>query len=181
VDGHKLVQPLTAPAQDYVRHLWGTQCQEQLVDQTVHISFTDHVRQVSGPNGHLLQTTLAVRRLNYSESMCIVATDGSVLYNLKTTGTAHIPARRGVSRIPLAILPGNRCDVHAIGQATVPYDFSLILRIGDRPVLKAIRPPLPIQKAASEMLSRHCRTVGPSPIAEAPPQKQRLGRNPTTP
>ena len=62
-------------------------------------------------------------RLAAARSRRTVAdTDGSVLYRLSRPGRAVLlPGEESVT-VPLAVLPGNRCDEHAIGQATAPYD-----------------------------------------------------------
>jgi hypothetical protein len=79
-----------------------------------------------------------------------------VLYRLsRPRGPALRPGDDSVT-VPIAVLPGNRCDEHAIGQATAPYDFSVTLQVGDRRVLRALPPPPSIQDAASRMLLRHC-------------------------
>lgn len=61
------------------------------------------------------------------------------------------------ARIPLEITPGNRCDEHARGQATAPFDFLMRLRIGHHgPATHAIQLPLPAMEAATEALDLAC-------------------------
>ena len=67
------------------------------------------------------------------------------------------PPARTLARIPLEITPGNRCDEHARGQATAPFDFLMRLGIGDRPAIPyRIEVPLPAMNAATEALDEAC-------------------------
>lgn len=158
VDGVDLVQPLTDPAQVYVQRLWRGQCDQQLLDESLRMVFADDPRQVTGDRGDAVATALLLSRRAGDEPVRLAATDGSVLYDLEPAGASRMDPGADRVRVPLRILPGNRCDEHAIGQATAPYDFSVTLRIGERHVLQGITPPLPVQEAASKMLLRHCGT-----------------------
>lgn len=160
IDGRDLIQPLTDPAQVYVRRLWRTQCDQELLDSTVRIAFARDHEQVTGPEGDWVRTTLLLTRVGGDQPVEITSAEGSVLYNLRVAGHATLPPAAETARVELDILPGNRCDEHAIGQATAPYDFLLLLRIGDRRVSHPTQPPLPVQNAASTMLLRHCGEVG---------------------
>lgn len=55
------------------------------------------------------------------------------------------------------VVPGNRCDEHARGQATAPYDFLLRLRVGDR-AEATVAPEVPrsLQEAATRALDGAC-------------------------
>jgi hypothetical protein len=153
VDGTDVEQPLTAPAQRYARRLWRTQCDRLLLEQTIGIEW----RLADGPAEEgRVATELVLTRRDGSERIAVVRTDGSVLYRLSRPRGAVLAPENDSSTVPLAVLPGNRCDEHAIGQATAPYDFSITLEVGSRRVLEALVPPLSIQSAASRMLLRHC-------------------------
>jgi hypothetical protein len=153
VDGADVEQPLTAPAQRYVRRLWRTQCDRLLVERTIVLEW----RLARGPAEEGRVTTeLRLTRRDGADRITVVGTDGSVLYRLSRPRGAVLAPEDASTTVPLAVLPGNRCDEHAIGQATAPYDFSITLEIGSRRVLEALSPPLRIQNAASRMLLRHC-------------------------
>jgi len=153
VDGVEVEQELTPPAQVYVRRLWRTQCDQLLLDRTIALEW----RLGTGPaDGDHVDTELLVARRSGTEPVRILNTGGSVLYRLQRPRDAVLPPGRDALTVPIAVLPGNRCDEHAIGQATAPYDFSLTLQIGDRRLLTALHPPLVMQNAASRMLLRHC-------------------------
>lgn len=153
VDGVDVEQELTGPAQRYVRRLWRTQCDELLVERAVALEW----RLAPGPvQQSRVGTELSLSRRGGTDRIAVVGTDGSVLYRLSRPGRAVLlPGEESVT-VPLAVLPGNRCDEHAIGQATAPYDFSITLQVGSRRVRQALAPPLSIQNAASRMLLRHC-------------------------
>ena len=76
-------------------------------------------------------------------------------------GLTTLPAGDDVARIPLEITPGNRCDEHARGQATAPFDFLMRLTIGDHaPIAYAIEVPLAAMEAATEALDVACEARG---------------------
>jgi hypothetical protein len=61
-------------------------------------------------------------------------------------------------RVPVRISPGNRCDEHAIGQATAPYSFKYGVEVGDAPEdLLVLTPPLWLQERIIARLLAHCR------------------------
>jgi hypothetical protein len=153
VDGVDVEQPLTAPAQRYARRLWRTQCDRLLLEQTVGIEW--RLADRPAEEGRVT-TDLVLTRRDGSERITVVGTDGSVLYRLSRPRGAVLAPEDDSGTVPLAVLPGNRCDEHAIGQATAPYDFSITLQVGSRRVLEPLVPPLSIQNAASSMLLRHC-------------------------
>jgi hypothetical protein len=155
VDGLDVTDPLTGPAQTYVQRLWRTQCDRQLLRRSLRIRFAAHPRVVAGPRGHRVDSPLVLTRLDSNQPVHVLSADGSVLYDLRVPNRT-MPTSLGSTRLPLAILPGNYCHEHAIGQATAPFDFSLTLRLGDRRILHLIRPPQPVTSAASKMLRRHC-------------------------
>jgi hypothetical protein len=153
VDGVDLEQGLTAPAQRYVRRLWRAQCDRLLLERTIALEWG----LAPGPAEEgRVETELSLTRRDGAERIVVVSTDGSVLYRLSRPRGAVLAPDDDSVTVPLDVLPGNRCDEHAIGQATAPYDFSVTLQVGSRRVLHALPPPLSIQSAASRMLLRHC-------------------------
>ena len=156
VDGHEMAHPLTGPAQTYVGRLWRTQCDRQLIRRSLRVQYADDPRVVTGPGGFHVESALELTRLDTGRAVRVVSTGGSVLYDVQVPSPSTMLPSLDAARLPLAILPGNRCDEHAIGQATAPFDFSLTLRLGNRRVLQMIRPPPAVRAAASTMLRRHC-------------------------
>ena len=62
-----------------------------------------------------------------------------------------------LARVGLEITPGNRCDEHARGQATAPFDFVMDLRVGERGGLAhPVSVPLAAMTAAEQALDRAC-------------------------
>ncbi len=100
---------------------------------------------------------LVLRRREGDEPIVVEGVDGSVLHGLRLPGRTTLPSGEDVARIPLEVTPGNRCDEHARGQATAPFDFLMRLRIGDRaPIGYALELPLPAMEAATEALDVAC-------------------------
>jgi hypothetical protein len=59
--------------------------------------------------------------------------------------------------VPLSITPGNRCDEHAIGQATAPFTFQVVLSVDGGPEsVVLVVPPVSIQEQAAALLTLHC-------------------------
>jgi hypothetical protein len=153
VDGVDLEQQLTAPAQVYVRRLWRRQCDRLLLDRATDLEW----RLVEGPSEEgRVATELRLSRGSGKEAIEVIGLGGTVLYRLHGPRRAVLTPAEDAEAVPLAILPGNRCDEHAIGQATAPYDFSVTLQVGTRRMVQALHPPLAMQNAASRMLLRHC-------------------------
>ncbi len=155
VEGRRLTQALTAPAQTYVERLWRTQCDRRLLRGSLRIRYAENPRVVAGRDGYHVGGALVLTRLDSLAPVRVISTGGSVLYDVRVPDRT-MPASLDTIRVPLLVLPGNRCDEHAIGQATAPFDFSVTLRLGSRRVRQPIPPPRAIRRAASTMLRRHC-------------------------
>lgn len=145
----------------YVRRLWRTQCEYEVVRSALAISYSDAWQVVgTGADARALGD-LVLRRRDGDERIEVAAVEGSVLHGLRLPGPTALPTRAEVSRVPLEITPGNRCDEHARGQATAPFDFLMRLRIGARaPIVYAIRLPLSAMEAATEALDEACLARG---------------------
>lgn len=145
----------------YVRRLWRTQCEDLVVRSAVAITYSDTWRVVGSGSDARALGDLVLRRRDGDEPIEIVGVDGSVLHGLRLPGPTTLPAGSALAQIPLEITPGNRCDEHARGQATAPFDFLMRLRIGDRaPIAHAIELPLTAMDAATEALDVACLARG---------------------
>jgi hypothetical protein len=153
VDGVTIEQQLTSPAQDYVRRLWRRQCDQLLLERTTDL---DWRVTVGSPEPGQVATELLLSRRSGTRAIKILSLGGTVLYELHGPRRAVLSPEERAEAVPLAILPGDRCDEHAIGQATAPYDFSVTLQVGRRRMVLELHPPLTMQNAASRMLLRHC-------------------------
>lgn len=141
----------------YLERLWRTQCDVALVEGAVDVSYSTAWRVAgSGADARALGD-LVLRRRGGSESVVVAGVDGSVLHGLRLPGPTSLPAGEQLARVPLEITPGNRCDEHARGQATAPFDFLMQLRIGDHPpVTYPVEVPLAAMEAATEALDVAC-------------------------
>ena len=100
---------------------------------------------------------IVLRRRDGDEPIEVEDVDGSVLHGLRLPGPTTLAPGEDAARIPLEITPGNRCDEHARGQATAPFDFLMRLGLGDRPAIPyRIEVPLPAMNAATEALDVAC-------------------------
>lgn len=148
---------LEATGTTYVRRLWRTQCGDAVVRGAVAISYSDAWEVVGDGVDARALGDLVLRRREGDEAISVGGVDGSVLHDLRLPGPTTLPAGADVVRIPLEITPGNRCDEHARGQATAPFDFLMRLRIDDHPpIAYAVEVPLTAMEAASEALDVAC-------------------------
>lgn len=152
------VQELTTSGQQFLRRLWLRGCRDALVAKNVKISYAPGWR--IAPGDESLDGTLRMVRQEGSEPVTVLNTDGSVLYDLVLPRQVTLAGDATRVDVPLSIRPGNRCDEHAIGQATAPFTFRIGVRIGDGPgateTLVLVTPPVKIQEQANRMLLAYC-------------------------
>lgn len=155
--GGEVTRPLTRFGEVFVRRLWERQCGERLVSRTVRVEYGDRWTQAGSRTGPIAAGTIRLTRVGGSEEVEVTGVDGSVLHDLRLPGPALLKAGTRSVEVPLHVVPGNRCDEHARGQATAPYDFLLRLRIGDvTGVTVAPEVPVVVQEAATLALDRAC-------------------------
>jgi hypothetical protein len=151
------VQPLTGSGQEFLRRLWLRGCQDRLLEENVRIRYapgwTLDLRRES------VDGTLELARAGGPEPVTVTYGRGSVLYDVELPHPVTSTPDRDRVLVPMSIRPGNRCDEHAIGQATAPFTFRVGVRIGrDDPVDTnvLVPPPLPVQRQATRMLLASC-------------------------
>ncbi|MGZ5404171.1 MAG: hypothetical protein ACXWDL_05940 [Nocardioides sp.] len=144
----------------YLRRLWRTQCDVALVDGAVQVSYSDTWRVVGSGTEVRARGDLVLRRRDGDEVIAVDSVDGSVLHGLRLPGDTTLAAGDPLARLPLEITPGNRCDEHARGQATAPFDFLMQLRIGERLIAYRMEVPLSAMETATEALDVACRARG---------------------
>ncbi|MBA2463506.1 MAG: hypothetical protein H0V42_00820 [Nocardioidaceae bacterium] len=150
-------QELVDSGQVFVRRLWAQQCSARFVSDRVSIEYGERWRRLGSGADSSIVGTLALTRREGTEPIRLLSVQGSVLYGLSLPGPRELAAGVPKGSLPIEILPGNRCDEHARGQATAPFTFRLELKIGDAPANKVlIEPPLSGQTAATALLDRVC-------------------------
>jgi hypothetical protein len=147
---------LTENGQEYVRHMWQRRCEAELVGSQVSISYGDDFRVATVGGEPAAVGSLLLERQEGQEPVTVVGATGSVLYDVEATRTVATPDQP-VTRVPLRIRPGNRCDEHARGQATAPFMFRVIVRVGETTTPVLISPPTPVQVVATAALDEACR------------------------
>lgn len=141
----------------YVRRLWRTQCEGVVVRSAVAISYSETWQVIGDGVDARALGDIVLQRRDGDDAISVGGVDGSVLHGLRLPGPTSLSAGSTLARIPLEVTPGNRCDEHARGQATAPFDFLMRLRIGDRPTIAyAIALPLTAMDAATEALDVAC-------------------------
>lgn len=160
------IQPLGASGQVFVRRLHATWCAERLLAANVAIDYGDDWRIVDvGRDGEPAAVgSLVLVRRGGTDPVVVTAADGTVLYDLVVRTPVHVPRTRPEVVVRAAILPGNRCDEHARGQATAPWTLALSLRVGEgtdvRDARVLVEPPAPVRQLATRALDRACELRG---------------------
>ena len=152
-------QPLTASGEDYLRRMWERRCFEQTLDSQVSVSYGE--RWVLDRERMVLDGHLAVERLTAGDPLTFTRAIGSVLHEVTLPRPVLVPPSAGTARVPVQVQPGNRCDEHAIGQATAPFTFRYGVEIGDaaEQVLQLVPPPA-LQGRINALLRLHCAQGG---------------------
>jgi len=125
----------------------------------VSLRFVGGWRQLGTGRASSAEGTLLVTRREASPEVELLGTTGSVLYGVALAQPLTVPSDDSSGRVVVRLLPGGRCDEHARGQATAPFDFELLMRVGDRRVLVPLPVPVPASNAAQTMLDRVCGKV----------------------
>jgi hypothetical protein len=165
-EGSEAVQPLEDSGQVFVRRLHDTWCADKLLARNVAIDYADDWRLVDDVrDGEPAAVgTLVLTRRGGTDPVTVTAADGTVLYDLGVEVPVTIPASQPEIDVPAAILPGNRCDEHARGQATAPWTLALTLRVGDggdaRDARVLVEPPAPVRTLATRALDEACALRG---------------------
>ncbi len=150
-------EELGATGATYLRRLWRTQCESAFVGSRVAISYARRWQVVGDGADARALGHVVLRRRDGDDAVVVTGVDGSVLHGLRLPGATALAAGEEVARLPLEITPGNRCDEHARGQATAPFDFLMHLRVGEgRPVAHPVEVPLAAMDAATLALDRAC-------------------------
>jgi hypothetical protein len=152
-------QPLIASGEVYLRRLWAKRCFEQTLADQVSIEYApgwtiDEQRET-------LDGDLLLRRQDGDLPVAVTGASGSVLYDLGVRREVVSRPGTATTRVPLSITPGNRCDEHAIGQATAPFTFQVVMSLDGGPEsVVLVVPPVPIQEQAAALLTLHCERQG---------------------
>lgn len=152
----EVAQPLTSSGQEFLRHLWLRGCQADLVHDQVSISYADDWGLGTSGGEPAAIGSLLLRRNADAEDVTVLSGRGSVLYDLEVPDP--VVARQAEPRtlVPTAILPGNRCDEHARGQATAPFTFRITVSVADTTTPVLVIPPPRVQALAAEALDLAC-------------------------
>ncbi len=158
-DDGPVSQPLTASGEAYLRRLWEKRCFDQTLAEQVSISYASG--WAIDPQRETLEGDLLLRRRGGDLTVAVSEASGSVLHDLAVRREVESRPDTPVAHVPLSISPGNRCDEHAIGQATAPFTFQVVISVDGAdglPVL--VVPPVSVQKQAAALLTLHCERRG---------------------
>ena len=148
-------QPLTASGEDYLRMMWDRRCFEQTLAEQVSVSYGE--RWVLDRRREVLDGHLVVQRRSPGPTLRFTRALGSVLHRVSLPDPALVAASSEVARVPVQVRPGNRCDEHAIGQATAPFSFRYGIEIGDAAEqVLLLPPPTTLQGRINALLRLHC-------------------------
>ncbi len=158
----EVVQPLENSGQVFVRRMYDTWCADRLLAENVAIDYADDWRIVPGErHGEPAAVgTLVISRQGGTDPVEVVGSDGTVLYDLGVRTPVRVPPSEPEVDVRAAILPGNRCDEHARGQATAPWTLALTVGVGEGSLARRARvlvePPATVRTLATRALDRAC-------------------------
>lgn len=149
--------PLDGPGSVLLRRNRRIACGEKLVQHRLAIEYGRSWRLTGAGAGTAMAGHLRLTRRTGSEEIRLVRAEGSVLYGLELPGPSVLPADASSLVVPLLVRPGNRCDEHAHSQASAPFAFRLIVKIGEERADVDLTPPPAVQAKAPALLRRACR------------------------
>jgi hypothetical protein len=125
----------------FAERLWRTGCLARRLREAADFSYGAPWRRAGTTSSPILVTSLRVERRAGSEPITLLDTQGSVLFDVVPVGRRTVRRAAERDHLPLQITPG-RCDEHARSQASQPFTFRVLLRLGDDPqVLPLVLPP----------------------------------------
>ncbi|MET0525634.1 MAG: hypothetical protein ABWZ91_12590 [Nocardioides sp.] len=152
----EVAQPLTSSGQEFLHHLWLRGCQADLVHDNVTITYARDWSIGTAHGEPAAVGSLLLERNDGTEPVTVRSFRGSVLYGAELPAPVVARASAPTTLVPLVILPGNRCDEHARGQATAPFTFRITVDVGDTSTKVLVVPPERVQEIATEVLDRAC-------------------------
>jgi hypothetical protein len=155
--GTTISQALEQSGEALLRRVRSQACEQQFVEDRVEIGYDDAWHTTGAGDGTSVVGHLLLERRDSAAPIRLTNVVGSVLYDLVLPGRSELPPSASAARLPLQIVPGNRCDEHARSQVTAPFAFRLTLRIGDDVVSIPIPPPAEVQVQVTELLEAACR------------------------
>ena len=161
-DRGEIREHLEADGTVYLQRLWRTQCDEALLDRTLELGYSRDWSVVGTGRDARARGALLLTRREGAPLVELTGVDGSVLHGLRLPGRTTLEPGRRTAEIPFEITPGNRCDEHARGQATAPFDFVVLLEIDGQRLTVPLDVPLPAMDAATEALDVACAARGAS-------------------
>jgi hypothetical protein len=157
-----IAQHLEPTGAMFLERLWRTQCDEVYLDQVVQLRYSRSWPVVGHGTDARAAGALLLTRREGGPAIEVTGVDDSVLHGLRLPGRTRLAPGQASARIPLEITPGNRCDEHARGQATAPFDFIARLAIGDRELTVPLDVPPAAKNAATGALDIACAARGAS-------------------
>lgn len=161
-DRGEISQHLERSGTVFLKRLWRTQCDAALLQRTVALGYSHDWSVVGSGADARAVGALVFDRREGDPAIAVTGVDGSVLHGLALPGRTALPPGTASAAIPLEITPGNRCDEHARGQATAPFDFVVLLEIGGERLTVPLDVPLAAMNAATDALDIACAARGSS-------------------
>lgn len=155
----QVIAPLKDTSQVYLRRLWRTQCDAQLVADALTVDVPGRWSQEGTGRSASTAATLVLTRREGTQRLAVRGATGSVLYDLALERPLVLGPDERSGQVVVRLQPGNRCDEHARGQATAPFDFELWLAVGARHVVVPFPVSVAASNAAQTMLDRACGAV----------------------
>ena len=138
----RIRQPMAADGRRFLTRLWRTTCNERRIRQAAVVGFgnSDDWTEEGHGLGARLHARLILTRGKETEAVAVDQVQGSVLFDLRTTGGTILPEDDSQVSLPLDVSPG-RCDQHGRSQSTQTFVWRVWVRLaGGEPLAELVEP-----------------------------------------
>lgn len=152
-----LREPMAADGRRFLHRIWRTECTARRIAHAVSVRYGDTwTLEGTGPRS-VLHGTLVLTREHGDEPIAVDQVEGSVLFDLTTSGDTVLASGATRAAVPVDVATGGRCDSHARGQSTQTFLFRAFFRLGDAdPVGRLVVPTRRQQARLLAFLDQAC-------------------------
>lgn len=148
-DGREIRRPLEADGVRFLRRIWQNECDTRRVRRSVRLTWDVSGTAAATESGSGLtaerRVHLVLTRVGGRDPVRVEQLQGSVLYELTTSGADALTAGSARLRVPVAVTPG-RCDEHGRSQSTQTWGWRVWVSLAGGEPRAVLVPPRPPQR-----------------------------------